>query len=82
MMLRMIHYLKNRPALLKRSFYVCLGCIACSDFFSSRPATHFFGDTIPLFWSVFGLAGCLVLAVACKWIAGKLLARDGTYYDN
>lgn len=82
MMLRMLHYLKNRPALLKRFFFVCLGGIACSDFFADRHAPHFFGDTIPLFWSVFGLAGCVVMAVVCKLIAGKLLARDESYYDR
>ena len=81
-MLRMLHYLKSRPAGLKRFFFFCLGCSACSDFFSSRTAAHFFGDTIPLFWSVFGLAGCVVMAVACKWIAGKFLARDEGYYDR
>jgi len=81
-MLRMMQYLKNRPALLKRFFFVCLGCIAGSDFFADRQTTHFFGDSIPLFWSVFGLAGCAVMAMACKWIAAKLLARDETYYDH
>lgn len=82
MMPRIIHYLKNRPAALRIFFFACLGGIACSDFLVSRPAAHFFGDAIPLFWSVFGLAGCAVLAGACKWIAKKFLARDEGYYDG
>jgi len=36
---------------------------------------------IPGFWSVFGLAGCLMLAGVCKLVA-RLLKRPENYYDD
>jgi hypothetical protein len=38
--------------------------------------------SIPGFWSVFGLVGCLCLAGACKFIARFFLKRPENYYDD
>lgn len=39
-------------------------------------------SAIPGFWSVFGLAGCLMLAGVCKLIARLFLKRPENYYDD
>ncbi len=38
--------------------------------------------SIPGFWSVFGLVGCLILAGACKLAARLFLKRPENYYDD
>jgi ABC-type xylose transport system permease subunit len=38
--------------------------------------------SVPGFWSVFGLVGCLVLAGACKLVARLFLKRPENYYDD
>jgi len=38
--------------------------------------------SIPGFWSVFGLVGCLSLAGLCKLIARFFLKRPENYYDD
>ncbi len=38
--------------------------------------------SIPGFWSVFGLAGCLILAGVCKLVARLFLKRPENYYDD
>lgn len=38
--------------------------------------------SIPGFWSVFGLLGCLSLAGVCKLAAKLFLKRPENYYDD
>ena len=38
--------------------------------------------SIPGFWSVFGLLGCLSLAGVCKLVARLFLKRPENYYDD
>ena len=38
--------------------------------------------SIPGFWSVFGLLGCLSLAGVCKLVARFFLKRPENYYDD
>ena len=38
--------------------------------------------SIPGFWSVFGLIGCLMLAGVCKLVARLFLKRPENYYDD
>jgi len=38
--------------------------------------------SIPGFWSVFGLIGCLILAGVCKLVARLFLKRPENYYDD
>jgi hypothetical protein len=38
--------------------------------------------SIPGFWSVFGLAGCLMLAGVCKLAARLFLKLPENYYDD
>jgi membrane protein implicated in regulation of membrane protease activity len=38
--------------------------------------------SLPGFWSVFGLVGCLMLAGVCKLVARLFLKRPENYYDD
>ena len=38
--------------------------------------------SIPGFWSVFGLVGCLSLAGVCKFVARLFLKCPENYYDD
>lgn len=67
---------------MKYCFFVCLAIVALFDFVAQRHFPHFRGDTIPLFWSAFGLCACLVMGAACKWLSKKILARDEEQHDK
>ncbi|MCX5899470.1 MAG: hypothetical protein NTX06_01830 [Proteobacteria bacterium] len=81
MIARMIQILKDRPGQLKKCFFGCLAVVAAADIFIARHEPSFWGDTVPLFWAVFGFCCCLAMAIVCKWVSEKLLARDENYYD-
>jgi hypothetical protein len=42
---------------------------------------HFGLDRIPGFWSLFGLAGAVILAKGAKGLAHTFLGRDENFYD-
>lgn len=82
MIVHVLELLKKNLQTVKACFFACLGVTGVFDFFTGRHASHFQGDSIPLFWAVFGLCGCLLMGLACKWISKKILARDEDYYDG
>ena len=81
-LVRLIERAQQRRALLKILFGVCLGGIVCVGLTLTPEAGHLPGDQLPLFWSCFGLLGCIGLAGVCKWIAKTFLERDTDYYDH
>ncbi len=81
-MARLFEYLLQHQGVLKRLFFAILILVPLTNFGVERPETHFFGDTLPVFWSLFGLVVCLVMIVVCKWLAHVWLERDEGYYDS
>ncbi|NVN90257.1 MAG: hypothetical protein HXX11_06595 [Desulfuromonadales bacterium] len=81
MMTRLLEYLHHQRVACKRLFFILLVLIPLLDFTVKRPEAHFFGDRIPCFWSLFGLAVCLMMIFVWKWLAHVWLERDETYYD-
>ena len=79
---RMVSFLHARSGGLKKCFWAVLVLIALGDFFVPRHETHFAGDRIPMFWTVFGLLGCLAMTAVCKFVLGLLLKRDEDYYEG
>lgn len=72
-----------RAKWVKKAAYGVLGVLIAVDFFIPRPhEIHFFGDNVPGFWSAFGLAACVVIIVASKWIGHHGLMKDEDYYDR
>jgi hypothetical protein len=54
---------------------------AAIDILFSHDSGHGSPCSLPGFWSVFGLLGCLLLAGACK-LAARFLKRSEKYYDD
>ena len=62
--------------------YSILGLLVIIDFFIPRHEVHFFGDTIPGFWSLFGLLACILIIIVSKWIGKLGLLKDENYYGD
>ncbi len=71
-----------RTKTMKRIFYAVLILIILIDFFIPRHETHFFGDRIPGFWSLFGFAACIVIILISKWIGRLGIMQDENYYNE
>ncbi|MCK9173443.1 hypothetical protein [Desulfuromonas thiophila] len=82
MIVHVITYLRERPAMLKWLFMAYLAFALVFDFFADRHHAHFWGDNIIGFWAIFGLIGCLLMIVFCKGLSHVWLERDTDYYDK
>jgi hypothetical protein len=80
-MARLLEYLRQRRIAIKWLFFAALAAIPLCDLIVTRHEVIFIGDRIYGFWSMFGLAVCLAMIVACKWLAHAFLERDEDYYD-
>lgn len=67
---------------LRALFFTVLAAVAAADVLVARHEPHFWGDRLPLFWSAFGLGCCIAMALACKGLSKKMLARDEDYYEQ
>ncbi len=71
-----------RTKTVKRIAYGVLVLLVVVDFIIPRHEIHFFGDTIPGFWSLFGFIACVLIIVLSKWIGHGWLMKDEDYYDK
>jgi len=81
-MVRLLTYLNERSHILKWVFFAFLALTIVFDFFAKRHGSHFFGDSIFGFWSVFGALGCLGMIVFCKGLSHVWLEKEEDYYDK
>ncbi len=81
-MSRLFQYLHERRNAVKRAFFGSLVAIVGLDFLVPRHEAHFFGDTVPAFWSIFGLIVCWALIFSWKGLAAILLEKEEVYYDK
>lgn len=79
---KFFEYLHRHAGLIKRAFFIVLILAVVFDFFIERHEALFIGDRIYGFWSVFGLAGCLMMIFLCKWLSRVWLKKDENYYDD
>lgn len=82
MMVNLLTWLRERPALLKCIFGLFLFIALIFDFLTERHHPHFWGDHVPGFFAVFALIGCLAMIVICKGISHSILERDEDYYER
>jgi uncharacterized integral membrane protein len=52
------------------------------DGFAPRHHAHFFWDSIPGFWAVFGFIACAILVFFSKGIGHAFLMKREDYYDD
>lgn len=82
MLKNILAFLTCRTGALRMVFFAVLAACALADIFVPRHEAHFFGDTVPVFWTAFGLGCCLAMAFICKWISKHVIARTEDYYDG
>ncbi|MGA3084419.1 MAG: hypothetical protein ABSE95_06445 [Thermodesulfobacteriota bacterium] len=75
-----IQYLRDHLKALKWFLYVVMAAAIIFDILIPRHEAHFFGDKIPVFWSVFGLVCCVLLIRIMKGIAHAVLMKKEDYY--
>jgi hypothetical protein len=66
---------KNRKMLV--SAIVILGL----SFFTPTSNAHFFWEKLPVFYALFGFAGCIVLIIISKTLGKFFIKRDENYYE-
>jgi hypothetical protein len=67
---------------LRNLFFVVLGLLVLLNVFIYPHDPHFGLDRIPGFWSLFGLAGAVILARGAKGLAHTVLGKDENFYER
>jgi NhaP-type Na+/H+ or K+/H+ antiporter len=67
---------------LRNLFFVVLGLLVPLNVFIYPHDPHFGLDRIPGFWSLFGLAGAVILARGAKGLAHTVLGKDENFYEK
>ena len=71
---------------MKKIHWILLGLVTLASL-----ALQYFGpphpypkawDKIPLFYCLFGFAGCIVIVVVSKWLGKVWLQRKENYYEG
>jgi hypothetical protein len=75
-----IQYLHDHLKALKWVLYLVMAVAIAFDILIPRHEAHFFGDKIPVFWSVFGLICCILLIRIMKGLAHAVLMKKEDYY--
>lgn len=75
-----IQYLHDHLKALKLVLYLVMAAAIVFDIFIPRHEAHFFGDKIPVFWSVFGLICCILMIRIMKGISHAWLMKKEDYY--
>jgi hypothetical protein len=76
-----IQYLRDHLKALKWFLYLLMAAAIVFDILIPRHEAHFFGDKIPVFWSVFGLVCCILMIRIMKGIAHTWLMKKEDYYE-
>ena len=80
---KLIEFLRNRLKAVTLACIAVLLLLALADvIFVGNSEAHTPVEHIPAFWSLFGLAGCVVIIIISKWFghAGIMVRED--YYEQ
>jgi hypothetical protein len=66
---------KNRKMLLSAVVIFCL------SLFTPTSGAHFFWEKLPVFYALFGFAGCIAVILVAKALGKFLIKRDENYYE-
>lgn len=75
-----IQSMRDHLKVLKWIIYLIMAATIGFDVLIPRHEAHFFGDKIPVFWSVFGLIGCVLMIRIMKGISHAWLMKKEDYY--
>jgi len=67
---------------LRNLFFIALGLLVLLNVFIHPHHPHFGLEGMPGFWSLFGLAGALILAKGAKGLAHTILGKDENFYEK
>ncbi len=70
--------------MVKKIWIYLLVCIVISSllgFIFPNPHPHFWWQKIPIFDTVFGFLGCIIIVLFSKWIGHIWLMKSERYYD-
>lgn len=67
---------------LRSLFFIALGLLVLLNAFIHPHHPHFDLEAIPGFWSLFGLAGAVILAKCAKGLAHTFLGKDEDFYER
>jgi hypothetical protein len=67
---------------LRNLFFVALGVLVLLNVVIHPHHPHFGLETVPGFWSFFGLVGALILAKGAKGLAHTVLGKNEDYYEK
>ncbi len=79
MIVKWIDALRNNMKTLVRVLIVYLVAVVVFDAALPRHG-HYLVDKIPVYWTLFGAAGCFILIKVAKGIAHLFLAKDEDFY--
>ena len=84
MIIKLVDYLKERPTQVKRSCYAGIAIMLVWSIagVDSHHAHTWAEMHIPGFWSLFGLAACVVLIFFARWLGKSGIMTREDYYDN
>lgn len=67
---------------LRNLFFGTLGLLVLLNVFIEPHHPHFGLESLPGFWSLFGLAGAVILARGAKGLAHGFLGKDENFYEK
>jgi hypothetical protein len=67
--------------LIKRLFHLSIVVTSLLGFFISRDDAHFWWEEIPVFFSGYGLVGCVIIVAVAKTLGYRYLLKKEDYYD-
>ncbi len=84
-LVRLIEWLRNRLKMLKILSCVVLGLLIVIDaipLLVDKHETHIGLEKVPGFWSVYGLAACIIIILASKAFGHAGIMKREDYYDE
>ncbi len=84
MIIKIVDYLKERPVAVRFSCYVGVAIMVIWSIVGvDKHHAHTWVEMhIPGFWSLFGLAACVVLIFFARWFGKSGIMTREDYYDN
>jgi hypothetical protein len=84
MIIKIVDYLKERPVAVRFSCYITIAIMLIWSIVGvDKHHAHTWVEMyIPGFWSLFGLAACVVLIFFARWFGKSGIMTREDYYDN